>query len=142
MKPAPADAQVLILYDGLCAFCDASVHWLLDRDAANVFRFAPLQGATAKGLRQRHPGIPDDLDSLVVVDTLGGDERVYLRSAAVLRILAELPSPWRQLRALGVLPGSLLDLAYRAFARLRYRMFGRLDACRVPSADDRARMLP
>ena len=142
MTLALDDAQVLILYDGVCGFCDASVHWLLDHDPDGVFRFAPLQGGTAQALRQRHPEIPTDIDTLVVVDALGGDERVYLRATAVLRILEELPAPWRRLRAVRVVPGPLLDLAYRAFARLRYRVFGRLDACRVPSPDERARMLP
>ena len=142
MKRAPDADHVLILYDGVCAFCDSSVHWLLDRDPKGVFRFAPLQGGTAQALRARHPEIPEDIDTLVVVDAPGGDERVQLRAQAVLRILEELPSPWSRFRALRVLPVPLLDLAYRAFARLRYRLFGRLDACRIPSEDERARMLP
>jgi predicted DCC family thiol-disulfide oxidoreductase YuxK len=56
--------------------------------------------------------------------------------------VAELPTPWRWLHAFDVLPAVLLDLLYRAFARVRYRVFGRMDACRVPSADERARILP
>lgn len=136
--PPRDDASLLILYDGVCVFCDTSVRWLMERDPRAAFRFAPLQGGTAAELRLRHPEIPEDIDTLVVVE----GERVYLRSAAVLRIVARLPAPWRWLRALRVLPDSLLDLLYRGFARVRYRVFGRMDACRVPSADERARILP
>ena len=142
MQPDPDHTQILILYDGVCAFCDASVQWLLDRDEHGVFRFAPLQGGTAEALRQRHPEIPEDIDTLVVVDTGSGEERVQLRADAVLRIVETLPAPWCRLRVFRVLPVALLDLAYRVFARFRYRVFGRLDACRVPTAEERARMLP
>ncbi len=140
--PPVADARVLILYDGVCVFCDRGVRWLMDRDPRGVFHFAPLQGGTAGPLRERHAEIPDDLDTLVVVETRGENEWVFLRSAAVLRIVAELPAPWRRLGVLRVLPTGLLDLLYRGFARIRYRVFGRMDTCRVPSEDERARILP
>ena len=60
---------------------------------------------------------------------------------AVFRMLAELGSPWRQLAWLRFLPRGLTDLAYRAFAAVRYRLFGRLDACALPSPSLRARFL-
>jgi predicted DCC family thiol-disulfide oxidoreductase YuxK len=140
--PPPEDTRLLILYDGVCVFCDHGVRWLMDRDPRAVFHFAPLQGGTAAQLRERHREIPEELDTLVVVETRGESERVFLRSASLLRIVAELPTPWRWLRAFDGLPTGLLDLLYRAFARVRYRVFGRMDACRVPTADERARILP
>jgi predicted DCC family thiol-disulfide oxidoreductase YuxK len=118
------------------------MRWLMDRDPRGVLRFAPLQGGTAAQMRERHAEIPEDIDTMVVVETGGDRERVFLRSAAVVRIVAELPAPWRYLRAAGLLPNGLLDLLYRTFARNRYRVFGRMDACRVPTEDERARILP
>jgi len=140
--PPAHDTQLLILFDGVCVFCDGAVRFLMERDATGVFHFAPLQGGTAAQLRARHPEISDDIDSIVVVETGGGAERVYQRSESILRVLAELPAPWRWFRVLGVLPRPLLDLLYRAFARIRYRAFGRLDTCRVPSTAERTRILP
>ena len=133
----------LVLYDGVCGFCDLTVRWLLARDPeGNSFRFAALQGDTAAELRARHPELPQGIDSMACLETEDGVERLYLRSAAVFRILERLGGPWRWLAALGVLPRGLTDLAYRGFVRIRYRVFGRLDACRVPTTTERARFLP
>jgi len=139
--PASAPSDRLVLYDGVCGFCDASVRWLLVRDKRAVFRFAPLQGATAAALRARHPEIGDALDSIAYVEASDGDERVHLRSEAVFRILSELDGPWRHVAKLRWLPRPLADLGYRIFARLRYRVFGRLDECRAPTPAERGRFL-
>ncbi len=131
----------IVLFDGVCGFCDAAVRWLVRCDPEGRLRFAPLQGATAAELRARHPEIPGGLETLVYVDASGGGERVYLRSAAVFRACAAISGapPWVRLAAR--IPRALADLGYRIFARVRYRVFGRLDACRVPGPSERARML-
>ena len=36
-----------MFYDGVCALCNRTVTFLLERDRAGVFRFAPLQGELA-----------------------------------------------------------------------------------------------
>jgi predicted DCC family thiol-disulfide oxidoreductase YuxK len=136
---APPDH--VLLFDGECGFCDGAVRWLLARDPRRRLHFAPLQGETAAALRARHPEIPRDPDTVVLVERGPGGERVHLRSQAVLRTLALLESPWRHAAWLRVLPRRLLDAGYRAFARRRYRWFGRLDACRVPAPEERARFL-
>jgi predicted DCC family thiol-disulfide oxidoreductase YuxK len=131
----------LVLFDGVCAFCDRAVLWLIARDAHRRLHFAPLQGDAAAQLRRRHPQIPDDIDTLVYVESDAAGERVSLRSEAVFRVLAELSSPWRHLAWLRLLPRPLTDWAYRLFARHRYRLFGRRDACVVPDADERSRVI-
>ena len=78
----------IVLFDGVCAFCDAAVGWLARRDPEARLRFAPLHGATAARLRARHPEIPGGLETLVYVEASGGGERVYLRSEAVFRACA------------------------------------------------------
>jgi predicted DCC family thiol-disulfide oxidoreductase YuxK len=146
---AGADAQSdrlppstrLVLFDGVCGFCDRAVHWLVERDPGQRLRFAALQGATAAALRSRHPEIPDHVDALVYIDASDGTERVYLRSEAVLRVCAALERRPRGLWLFERLPRALADLGYRLFARWRYRLFGRFDACRVPSAEQRGRYL-
>jgi len=139
---APAAFEQLVLFDGVCGFCDWLVRFLIAHDAAARLRFAPLQGETAADLRARHPEIPADLETMVYVDARGGGERVYLRSEAALRVLGELAGGWRRLAWLLSLPRPLRDLGYRLLVRVRYRLFGRLDACRVPGPAERARFLP
>lgn len=135
-------ASNIVLYDGQCGFCDRTVQWLLDHDRQGRLRYAALQGPTAREVQARHPRLPPGLDSLILVQTEhGGRERVYWYSRAVVRILWLLPWPWRALAVMVLIPRPLRDLGYRAFARIRFRVFGRLDACRVPTAEERARFL-
>ncbi len=138
---ASREFERLVLFDGVCGFCDAAVGRVLERDREARLHFAPLQGRTAAALRARHPEIPEDVDTVVFVDASGDAERVYLRSEAILRIWAELEPDRLLLRWLRHVPRPLADLAYRVFARLRYRVFGKLDECRVPSPEERARFL-
>lgn len=146
MAEAPSAGEAprferLVLFDGVCAFCDAGVRWLIDRDPEARLRFAPIQGETAAELRARHPTIPRDLETMVLVEREDGQERVYLRSEAVFRTHAAISGGPRWIGWLARLPRPLTDLAYRIFVRLRYRLFGRLDACRVPTPDERGRFL-
>ena len=132
----------LVLYDGLCGFCNGSVRWLIERDAEARLHYAALQGETAAALRARHPEIPNELDTIVFVEASPDGERVFVRSAAIFRVLRELRAPWRWLAPLRwLLPSALWDVAYRAFARRRYRWFGRLEACPIPPPELRARIL-
>jgi len=138
---AALPAERLVLFDGVCVFCNGAVRWLIARDPEARLRFAPLQGEAGQALRRRHPRIPSGIDTLVYVDASGGQERVYLRSEAVFRLLREVRGAPRWLLAFAVLPRWLADLGYRAFAALRYRVFGRLDACALPTPEERARIL-
>jgi predicted DCC family thiol-disulfide oxidoreductase YuxK len=127
----------IVLYDGVCGLCQRSVQFLLARDRRQLW-YAPLQGETAAALRAIHPEIPATLESVVLVD----DGRVYLRSKAFLHVARYLTAPWRWAYHLRWLPAFLLDLGYRLVARVRYRIWGKFDACRLPSADERAQLLP
>jgi predicted DCC family thiol-disulfide oxidoreductase YuxK len=127
----------VVLYDGQCGLCHRSVKFLIARDGGQLY-YAPLQGETAAALRARHPEIPDTLESVVLVD---GD-RVHLRSKAFLHGARYLTRPWRWAYALRWLPGFVLDLGYRLIARLRYRIWGKLDSCQRPSVEQQAKLLP
>ena len=138
----PSDSGPLILYDGVCGLCHGTVRFVLRRDRGGRFRFAPLQGETAGALLGRH-GLARELDSLIYVEGFGGPaERVYMRSDGVLRILVQLGGAWRCVNALRILPRPLRDAVYDLVARYRYRWFGRLDSCPLPSPEARARFLP
>ena len=128
----------LVLFDGVCGFCDRAVDWLFEHDRSERLHFASLQGQTAAVLRRRHPEIPEDVDTVVYVEIDAEGEWVHLRSDAVFRILAELTGPWRRLAWLRWIPGPLTDAGYRFFARHRYRLFGKLDECRVFLPGERA----
>ncbi len=134
---------LIVLYDGLCGFCDGTVQALLARDRNRALRYAPLEGETAAAVRARHPEWPANLDSIVVVRGTDDAEQIAWESDAAWEILDALGGGWAWVARAGrLLPRALADAAYRLVARVRLRLAGRRAACRVPTPDQRARFLP
>jgi len=136
--------DVIVLYDGVCGLCSRIVSFLLPRDRARRIHFAALQGALAAGILGRHglPPVEGDPQSIILVEAPGTPhERLFHRSAAALRIARLLPGAWPALAAFWVVPRLLRDWVYDRVANNRYRIFGRLDACTLPSPENRARFL-
>lgn len=134
-------SNILLLYDGLCGFCDGTVRFVLRRDRRGTMRFAPLQGGTAEAILARHPQLRE-VDSLILVVREGEQESVYVRTDAVLQVARYLGGFWGLFGFLGVIPRPIRDRAYALFARHRYRVFGRYDVCPIPTAEVRERFDP
>jgi predicted DCC family thiol-disulfide oxidoreductase YuxK len=130
----------VLLYDGLCGFCDRTVQTILKHDRRGTMRFAPLQGPFAQGVLSRH-GALAGVDSLILVEGPPGQETVSVRTEAVVRIADYLGGAWNLVKVLRIIPRPLRDLGYDGFAKVRYRVFGRYNACPVPSAETRARFI-
>jgi predicted DCC family thiol-disulfide oxidoreductase YuxK len=128
----------IVLYDGVCGLCAGSVRWILRHERDHELRFAPLQGETAAALRARYPQIPTTLESVVYID----GKRAHLRSKAFLYAAKHMTRPWRWGYGLRWFPGFILDLGYRLIAAVRYRFWGKVDGCELPSPENRARFLP
>lgn len=127
----------IVFYDGDCGLCDRFVRWMLRKDRRRHYRFAPLQGETARRMvrvEADHSG----LWSVVLVDGRGE----HRRSDATLRAVAGLGGGWRAAGWLLLIPAALRDRVYRLVARHRYRWFGRAPACALPGPDERGRFLP
>ena len=127
----------IVLFDGVCKFCNASVNFIIDHDPPGRVRFAALQSPAGQELLRRFGLKTTDFDTLVLVE--GG--QAFTRSTAALRVASHLSGPWRFGAALLLLPAFLRDPLYNLLARNRYRWFGTLDACRVPTPEVRARFL-
>ncbi len=123
------ETKTLVLFDGDCNVCNATVLFIIDRDPGERFVFAALASELGQhSMKSR--GLDDpSLDSLVTID----GRRVHTHSSAVLHIAKHLSGPWPAFAVLLALPKGLRDLPYRAFAKRRIAWFGRRDACRVPS---------
>ena len=133
----------VLLYDGLCAFCDRTVQFVLARDPGGSMKFATLQGEFASRILQQQPEL-QSIDSLILVDMTsdGSRPQVEVRSAAALGVARYLGWPWRGALVLRLVPTVLRDWGYDLFARHRHRWFGRRDTCPVPSPEQRTRFLP
>jgi len=139
--------RLLVIFDGYCGFCNRSVRWFLAHDRQDRLRFVPYESPKIAGLLARHGiGAPelmlDPSTFLVVRDPGSPTERLLVRSDGVLALLRELPRPWPAVAAgLGWVPRALRDLVYRLVARWRYRIWGRMQSCPLPTAEERARFL-
>src|SRR5215467_6960388 len=140
-QPLVTSSQVL-LYDGVCGFCNKSVQMILRHDRRGTMRFAALQTGYGEAIKARHPEL-QNIDSVVLVETAPGDsgERVFTRSTAALRIAAYLGGWWKLLLVFRLLPRGLRDFFYDLFARYRYQLFGKHDSCLLPSPDVRSRFI-
>ena len=127
----------IIFFDGVCALCNRFVDLVLRADTRAAFRFAPLQGVTARQLLPPLRRDPYDW-SLVYLDERG----IHDQSDAALEVCRQLGGLWRLLGILRLVPRPVRDAAYRVIVRNRYRWFGRRTTCRVPGPEERPRFLP
>jgi len=125
----------LVLFDGVCNFCNGSVNFIIRHDKNDRFRFAPLQSDLGHENIDRF-GL-DSLDSIILVE----DERSFAHSTAALRIARGLGFPWSLLYIGVVVPRFIRDFIYRTFAKYRYQLFGRKDECMLPTPEVRAKFL-
>jgi len=125
----------IIFYDGVCVLCNGFVDFVMARDLERVFRFAPLQGETAKGT------LPAEVSRNLTTVVLWSQGQTFLRSDAALMILQQLGGGYALARVLWIFPQFLRDLVYRLIASRRYHWFGKRDSCRLPTAEERSRFL-
>ena len=134
VAPAP---HSIVLFDGTCAFCEGSVKFIARRDPAGRFRFGASQSPQGAAILAEHGLTREMTRSLVLIE----DGQVYLRSTASLRIASQLTMPWRLAGALIWVPRPIRDGAYRVVAAIRHRIAGKSNACEVPPAELRGRLI-
>lgn len=132
----PAGKQ-LILFDGVCNFCDRTVQRILKADTRNLFVFASLQSDTGQEI-MRYAGIPSTTDSVILYQP---GTAYYTESDAVLEIARQLGGLYPLLLAAKIIPKRVRDAAYRYVARNRYKWYGKKEACSIPTPETRAKFL-
>jgi predicted DCC family thiol-disulfide oxidoreductase YuxK len=133
----PDSPHAIILFDGVCNFCDASVNFVIKRDKRAYFRFAPLQEPKGAEIARRYGIDPARLDTFVLVE----NGRAYPKSGGSLRVARRLGGLYPLAFVLILIPPLIRDFFYDWFARRRYRWFGKKDACMVPTPEVRDRFL-
>jgi predicted DCC family thiol-disulfide oxidoreductase YuxK len=136
-RPSDSEAPLIIFFDGLCNLCNQTVDWILKRDKKQLFRYASLQGETAK--TSLSETARDSLASIVLLNKKG---EAVTESDAIIQILERLEGYSVLAKVLGVFPRFLRDFAYQIVAKSRYRIFGKRDTCRLPSAEEKSKFLP
>ncbi|MFN8249329.1 MAG: thiol-disulfide oxidoreductase DCC family protein [Ferruginibacter sp.] len=127
----------VILFDGVCNLCNASVNYVIKHDPEGLYRFASLQSSSGHIILQQY-GIPvDDMQSFVLIQ----DNKAYTRSTAALLVVKRLTGPVKLLYGFIIVPPFIRNIVYDIIARYRYKWFGKKDACMVPTASLQSRFL-
>jgi predicted DCC family thiol-disulfide oxidoreductase YuxK len=137
MSPDIPDDEAVVLFDGVCNLCSGFVQFVLPRDDAGKYRFASLQSDVGRELLAEHDLPTDELESVVLIE----DGESYVKSAAVIRIAAELGGVYRLLSPFRYLPRGIRDRVYDFVADHRYRWFGKKDQCMLPPEGVQSRFL-
>lgn len=125
----------LILFDGVCNLCNASVDFIIKRDKG-YFKFASLQ---SEFVRQLLPNllVGENPESIILYE----NGEVFTKSTAALKIASHLQFPWNNLKFFLFVPRPIRDSIYKFIAQNRYRWFGKRNTCRLPTPEERTRIL-
>ena len=102
----------VILFDGVCNFCDASVQFIIKRDPAAHFLFTSLQSEKGLELTKKY-AIPEDVDSLVLIE----NGKAFTKSSAALRIAKKLDGLWHLFFLFILVPRKIRDGLYDYVAK-------------------------
>ena len=126
----------LILFDGICQFCNGSVKFIVKRDIEDKFVFAPIQSTLGQALIDSY-GLTDKSDTFALII----DDDCLTMSDGLLAVISELNGLWPLLKVFKVVPKKIRDGAYALFGRYRYKLFGKADECILPSSDLRNKFI-
>ncbi len=126
----------IVLFDGVCNFCNGAVNFIIRHDGDGRFKFAALQSDVGKDLQAKY-NVPSDVDSIILIE----NEDAVLHSTAAMQIARGLGGAWSLLYAFMLVPTPVRDWLYKLFAKYRYRLFGKKDVCMVPTPDIKERFL-
>ena len=128
-----SDAEHVVIFDGECMLCSRCVDILLRLDTQKRFKYATLQGKFTKSLGT-------SLDKKLNTDSIIFYEKgaVYYKSTAILKMLRRLGGMWILTHIFYLIPTFIRDYIYDTIAKYRYKIFGKTEACHVPSKNEKA----
>ena len=127
----------ILLYDGVCVFCNNSVDFVLEHERSADITFTPLQSEVGKQILRKFDYPEDYLGSILYLT----NGKLLAKSSAALAVSKYLKAPISWLQVFWIVPKFLRDFVYDFIGRNRYKWFGQYDACRMPTPSLRKRFL-
>ncbi|MCC7191335.1 MAG: DUF393 domain-containing protein [Phycisphaeraceae bacterium] len=127
----------IVLFDGICNLCSASVNFIIKRDPADYFRFAALQSDTGRSLLREYQLEEGTINSMVLIQ----NGKTYIRSSAAVRIASHLCGFWKALVVFMIVPPLIRDVIYSFIAKHRHRWLGNTEACNLLTSETSERFL-
>ena len=128
---------MVILFDGVCKLCNGFVKFIIKRDKKKHFRFAALQSDYAKNIEKKYELSLADLNTVILIK----NGKIYTKSSAILHIAGGLGFPYSLAICFFIIPPFIRNYGYDYVAKNRYRWFGKLDTCTLPSGDIKGRFI-
>jgi predicted DCC family thiol-disulfide oxidoreductase YuxK len=136
------EGRPVLLFDGVCVFCNRTVQFLIRHDPEAILRFVPLESVLGQDLLAPFHAQPGPEGVILITSALTPQARLSRRTEAFSDVLRLLPEPWGAVgKAIRLVPRFLREFAYGLIARYRYRLFGRLATCPIPGSEQRSRIL-
>ena len=111
----------IVLFDGICNLCNASVRFISKHDKKSKIQFASLQSETAKQLLLNKAIDTQKIDSIIFIS----DEKIFFKSNAAIEIAKMLDGFPNYLKYFQFIPRAIRDIVYDLIAKNRYRLFGK-----------------
>jgi predicted DCC family thiol-disulfide oxidoreductase YuxK len=128
----------IVLFDGVCNFCNDSVRFIIKRDQQDLYRFASLQSDLGQQLTSERGIDTKEVDSIILIQP---GEAYYTKSDAALEIAKYLGGLYSLLGIFQYLPTGFRNLFYDFIARNRYKWFGKKETCPMPSKEEQDKFL-
>jgi predicted DCC family thiol-disulfide oxidoreductase YuxK len=132
-----AKYERLILFDGVCNWCNAWVNFTIAHDPDGQVKFGTLQSEQAQRILCDLDLSTTDNQTFLLLEGC----RVYTKSTAALRVIRRLSRWWPLFYLCVLVPAPLRDVVYDVVARHRYQWMGRSATCRVPAQAERDRFV-
>lgn len=127
----------IILFDGVCNFCNYWVNFILKHDLKKIFLFAALQSKAGQELLAKFNLSTTNFDTFILIN----DDSYQTKSDAAISIAQNL-SGWPKILLIGkIIPRFLRNFIYDLIAKNRYKIFGKKESCRVPTKEEKERFL-
>jgi predicted DCC family thiol-disulfide oxidoreductase YuxK len=130
MKKKRIPIQPIVLFDGVCNFCNNTINFVIKRDRKNTLRFTTLQSFPANQLLEQYGLSGSGMQSFVFIE----NGKAYTKSTAALRVCKYLTLFWPLVYAFIIVPRFIRDGVYDYIASNRYKWFGSKEECMVPNA--------
>ena len=125
------DNRHIVIFDGVCNFCNGAVNFIIQRDPDGKFVFTPMQSQVAQEFIEKYGANNVGVDTFLLIK----NDQCHIGTNAAFEITKDLTGYWYLFNVLRIVPRPIRDWFYRLFARNRYALFGRTDTCMVPTPE-------
>ena len=137
LPPHINSGDCVILFDGVCKLCNGWANFIIEKDKQQQFKLCSVQSPEGAAILKHFGFSTQSYETMLYVK----GRQCYQQSQAFFKIITTLGYPWKAAGVFRILPTALNNWLYDRIALNRYKLFGKYDYCRLPTADHEQRFL-